>query len=160
MTDQTETEPYRFTDADDFCLSARLLPDLDNGGVTDTLSITIEGSDEPQSVHVQAADVPAVAAGILRAAGEQFAADHTALLRRAASYLSALHGSVARHDNLAANYGCAGCQLRDQIGVALAGGEPIPPDESEDLGGYAQPDPPIRCARLVPEEPAAEERPS
>jgi hypothetical protein len=37
------------------------------------------------------------------------------LLRDAESYLSALHGSVARHDNLAANLGCAGCELRDQI---------------------------------------------
>lgn len=66
----TETAPpYRYVDSDDFCLSARLLPDLDAGGVTDTLSITIEGSDEPQSVHVPAAGVPAVAAGIVAAAG-------------------------------------------------------------------------------------------
>lgn len=71
MPDQTEPEQYRFVDGDDFCLSARLLPDLDNGGVTDTLSITIEGSDEPQSVHVRAAEAPAVAAGILRAAGQE-----------------------------------------------------------------------------------------
>ncbi|WP_405924894.1 hypothetical protein [Streptomyces sp. NBC_00035] len=42
------------------------------------------------------------------------------LLRRTESYLSALHSSVARHDNLAANLGCAGCELRDQIRVALA----------------------------------------
>lgn len=41
------------------------------------------------------------------------------LLKRAESYLSALHGSVARHDNLAANLGCAGCELRDQISAAL-----------------------------------------
>jgi hypothetical protein len=46
--------------------------------------------------------------------------DHASLLLRdAASYLSALHGSVARHDNLAANYGCAGCELRDQIRAEL-----------------------------------------
>lgn len=44
----------------------------------------------------------------------------TDLLKRAESYLSALHGSVARHDNLAANLACAGCELRDQIRVALA----------------------------------------
>ncbi|MBK3631594.1 hypothetical protein JHN52_01185 [Streptomyces sp. MBT97] len=37
------------------------------------------------------------------------------LLRRAESYLSALHGSVARHDNLGENLGCAGCQLRDRL---------------------------------------------
>jgi hypothetical protein len=43
-----------------------------------------------------------------------------ALLRDAENYLSALHGSVARHDNLAANLGCAGCELRDQIGAVLA----------------------------------------
>jgi hypothetical protein len=69
MTDQPP--PYRFTDEDDFCLSARLLPDLNTGGLSDTLSITIEGSDEPQSVHVPSADVLAVAAGIVRAAGQQ-----------------------------------------------------------------------------------------
>ncbi|MGY5048261.1 hypothetical protein ACWDE0_21915 [Streptomyces sp. 900105755] len=43
-----------------------------------------------------------------------------ALLRDAENYLSALHGSVARHDNLAANLGCAGCELRDKIRAALA----------------------------------------
>jgi hypothetical protein len=43
----------------------------------------------------------------------------TALLRDTERYLSAMHGSVARHDNLAANYGCAGCELRDQIAAAL-----------------------------------------
>ena len=42
------------------------------------------------------------------------------LLRDAERYLSALHGSVARHDNLAANLGCAGCELRDKIRDALA----------------------------------------
>ncbi|MGW5175864.1 hypothetical protein ACWERY_16070 [Streptomyces sp. NPDC004082] len=63
------TEPYRYLDEDQFCLSARLLPDLNNGGNTDILSITIEGSDEPQSVHVPAADAPAVASGIVAAAG-------------------------------------------------------------------------------------------
>jgi hypothetical protein len=41
------------------------------------------------------------------------------LLKRTESLLSALHGSVARHDNLAANLGCAGCELRDQIRGAL-----------------------------------------
>jgi hypothetical protein len=47
-------------------------------------------------------------------------ADTLALLRSAEAYLSALHGSVARHDNLAANLGCAGCELRDQIAATLA----------------------------------------
>lgn len=42
------------------------------------------------------------------------------LLRDAENYLSALHGSVARHDNLAENYACAGCELRDAIRAALA----------------------------------------
>lgn len=41
------------------------------------------------------------------------------LLKRAEALLSALHGSVARHDSLAANLGCAGCELRDQISAAL-----------------------------------------
>lgn len=43
-----------------------------------------------------------------------------ALLRDAEAYLSALHGSVARHDHLAANLGCAGCELRDKIREQLA----------------------------------------
>ncbi|MGW4786142.1 hypothetical protein [Streptomyces sp. NPDC004230] len=47
--------------------------------------------------------------------------DQTArLLRDAEGYLGALHASVARHDNLAANFGCVGCELRDQIHAALA----------------------------------------
>lgn len=41
------------------------------------------------------------------------------LLKDARSYLSALHGSVARHDQLAANLGCGGCELRDRITAAL-----------------------------------------
>ncbi|MFJ6566575.1 hypothetical protein ACIQNU_04095 [Streptomyces sp. NPDC091292] len=41
------------------------------------------------------------------------------LLRDAESYLSALHGSVARHDNLGVNLGCAGCELRDRIAEVL-----------------------------------------
>jgi hypothetical protein len=41
------------------------------------------------------------------------------LLRDTERYLSALHGSVARHDNLAANLGCAGCELRDRLAVEL-----------------------------------------
>ncbi|MDX2702183.1 hypothetical protein PV350_04890 [Streptomyces sp. PA03-6a] len=41
------------------------------------------------------------------------------LLTRTEHYLSALHGSVARHDQLAANLACAGCELRDQIRQAL-----------------------------------------
>lgn len=45
--------------------------------------------------------------------------DQTHLLRAAESYLSALHGSVARHDNLAADLGCAGCELRNELRAAL-----------------------------------------
>ena len=41
------------------------------------------------------------------------------LLRDAERYLSALHGSVARHDNLAVNLGCAGCELRDRLAAEL-----------------------------------------
>lgn len=53
----------------------------------------------------------------------------TRLLRDAENYLSALHGSVARHDNLAANFGCAGCELRDKIGAelcAVSSADPAP----------------------------------
>ncbi|MEW2402196.1 hypothetical protein [Streptomyces sp. NPDC046862] len=52
------------------------------------------------------------------------------LLRHAESYLSALHGSVARHDNLAANLACAGCELRDQIRAALAVPVSSPADQT------------------------------
>lgn len=45
--------------------------------------------------------------------------DPTDLLRRAEAHLSALHGSVARHDNLGVNLGCAGCELRDEIRAEL-----------------------------------------
>ncbi|WP_326779684.1 hypothetical protein OG481_01985 [Streptomyces longwoodensis] len=76
----TDPEPYRYVDSDDFCLSARLLPDLNTGGVTDTLSITIEGSDEPQSVHVRACDAPTVAAGILHAADLPAPTDQAAVI--------------------------------------------------------------------------------
>jgi hypothetical protein len=41
------------------------------------------------------------------------------LLRQAANYLSALHGSVSRHDNLGADLTCAGCALRDQVETEL-----------------------------------------
>ena len=37
------------------------------------------------------------------------------LLKLAEHYLSALHGSVARHDNLGLNLSCGGCALRDEI---------------------------------------------
>lgn len=49
------------------------------------------------------------------------------LLKRAEGYLSALHGSVARHDNLAANLGCAGCELAGQIRSTLAAAVVSPP---------------------------------
>lgn len=68
---QSDPELYRYVDVDGFCLSARLLIDLNTGAVTETLSITIEGSDEPQSIHVRASEAPTVTAGILRAAGQQ-----------------------------------------------------------------------------------------
>jgi hypothetical protein len=61
--------------------------------------------------------------------------DPTALLRDAENYLSALHGSVARHDNLAANFGCAGCELRDQIRAALA--EPAAQSPADRAAGHA-----------------------
>lgn len=69
------------------------------------------------------------------------------LLKRAESYLSALHGSVARHDNLAANLGCAGCELRDQLAAELrrqAVEEPAPLAEFE-LRGTAE----IRATALL-----------
>jgi hypothetical protein len=53
-----------------------------------------------------------------------------ALLRDTEHYLSALHGSVARHDNLAANYGCAGCELRDRITAAVSAAVAPPTDRA------------------------------
>ncbi|MDX3831364.1 hypothetical protein [Streptomyces europaeiscabiei] len=41
------------------------------------------------------------------------------LLKRTEAHLSALHGSVAWHDNLGANLACSGCELRDAIRTAL-----------------------------------------
>jgi hypothetical protein len=56
------------------------------------------------------------AAGPLSDSGPVLAdADPNALLRHAEHYLSVLHTHHTRHDNLAANYGCAGCELRDAI---------------------------------------------
>jgi hypothetical protein len=56
------------------------------------------------------------------------------LLRDAENYLSALHGSVARHDNLAANLSCAGCELRDRLGVELrAVSSAAPPADRAEL---------------------------
>ncbi|MEU5660118.1 hypothetical protein ABZ802_31545 [Streptomyces sp. NPDC047737] len=60
--------PFRYVDEDGFCLSARLLPDLNTGRATSTLSITIEGSDEPQSVHVPVDQLPQILAGLADAA--------------------------------------------------------------------------------------------
>lgn len=62
---------FRYIDEDEFCLSARLLPDLTTGAPTDMVSITIEGSDEPQSAHVPVTDLPQILAGIAAAAGLQ-----------------------------------------------------------------------------------------
>ncbi|MEV8403589.1 hypothetical protein, partial [Streptomyces niveus] len=63
----TTPEPFRYIDADQFCLSARLLPGLDAGA----LSISVEGDGEPQSVHVPVADMPKILAGLAAAAGVQ-----------------------------------------------------------------------------------------
>jgi hypothetical protein len=52
------------------------------------------------------------------------------VLRDAETYLSALHNSVARHDNLGADFTCHGCQLREQITAALA--EPAAPSAPAD----------------------------
>ncbi|WP_326659573.1 hypothetical protein [Streptomyces sp. NBC_00385] len=66
MPDTTPTTPapFRYVDEDDFHLSAHLVFNLPA-----TLSITIEGSDEPQSAHVPVGDLPKVLAGIAAAAG-------------------------------------------------------------------------------------------
>ena len=55
------------------------------------------------------------------------------LLRDAENYLSALHGSVARHDNLAANFGCAGCKLRDRLAAELAAAPAVPAGQAPDI---------------------------
>lgn len=93
---QPDAQLYRYVDGDGFCLSARLLPDLNTGGVTETLSITVEGSDEPQSAHVPVGDVSAVLFGISRAAGQQTAPvlpapdPRAAILAEAADHLLTL----------------------------------------------------------------------
>ncbi|MGQ5576289.1 hypothetical protein [Streptomyces sp. ECR3.8] len=100
-----QPKPYRYVDADDFCLSARLLPDLDNGGFTETLSITIEGSDEPQSVHIPLDQVENLIAGLRLAAG-------------------AVSAAVAPPTNQTA--------LRDRIALAIEDA-PFRPDERRSL---------------------------
>ncbi|MEO3978808.1 hypothetical protein [Streptomyces sp. CAU 1734] len=47
-----------------------------------------------------------------------------ALLTDTESYLSALHSTVHRHDNLGADLGCAGCALLGRIKAALAQDSP------------------------------------
>ncbi|MFJ2110570.1 hypothetical protein ACIOEX_01355 [Streptomyces sp. NPDC087850] len=74
--------------------------------------------------------------------------DAVDLLRRAESYLSALHGSVARHDNLGANLACAGCALRGQIHDALNPKPAVPP---EHVGSRVNAeDCPACCAATTP----------
>ncbi|WP_089117071.1 hypothetical protein [Streptomyces sp. SS07] len=61
--------PFRYVDEDGFCLSSRLLPDLNAGGTTGIVSITVEGSDEPQSAQMPVAELPKILAGIAESAG-------------------------------------------------------------------------------------------
>ena len=64
---------------------------------------------------------PPAAASAVSSVGQAAHTTRSAdLLRRTEAYLSALHGSVARHDNLGVNLGCAGCELRDEIRNGLA----------------------------------------
>ena len=90
-----QPEPYRYIDADDFCLSARLLPDLDNGGFTETLSITIEGSDEPQSVHIPRNQVENLIAGLRRAAAVSSAGQAPATHGLSVQHADALWDAIA-----------------------------------------------------------------
>ncbi|MFL3869203.1 ParB N-terminal domain-containing protein [Streptomyces griseobrunneus] len=64
-----EPTPFRYVDEDGFCLSSRLLPDLNAGGTTGVVSITVEGSDEPQSAQMPVAELPKILAGIAESAG-------------------------------------------------------------------------------------------
>lgn len=64
--------------------------------------------------------VPALADAVLGSIPQTTQPDRLVeLLRRTEAHLSALHGSVAWHDNLAANLACSGCELRDAIRTAL-----------------------------------------
>ncbi|MCX5431900.1 hypothetical protein OHU11_30070 [Streptomyces sp. NBC_00257] len=111
----TTPAPFRYLDEDDFCLSARLLPDLNTGRATNIVSITIEGSDDPQSVHVPVSDLPKVLRGIAGAAAlavarqtlgttdQQIAAapvDRAAMLREAADRLSMDWGGPDHADGM------------------------------------------------------------
>ncbi|MGQ4353214.1 hypothetical protein [Streptomyces drozdowiczii] len=75
MTDQPA--PFRYFDADEFCLSAHLLT---TGAPLDTVSITVEGDSDPQSAHVPIGDLARVLAGIAEAAGVDPAVAPTAPL--------------------------------------------------------------------------------
>jgi hypothetical protein len=61
------------------------------------------------------------------------ATDPFEVLRDAETYLSALHNSVARHDNLGADFTCHGCQLREQITAALAAASSAPAVDRRDV---------------------------
>ncbi|MFF2671719.1 hypothetical protein ACFVTT_23400, partial [Streptomyces niveus] len=85
----TTPEPFRYIDADQFCLSARLLPDFATGGTSGTVSMTIEG-EEPQSVHVPVSDMPKILAGLAAASGVQPGARPTPDTEREDRYAAAI----------------------------------------------------------------------
>lgn len=65
------------------------------------------------------------------------------LLKLAEQYLSALHGSVARHDNIGLNLSCGGCALRDEIRdvlpkLAAAVSVPPPAPRADDQAALRQ----------------------
>ncbi|MCL6734405.1 hypothetical protein [Streptomyces neyagawaensis] len=76
----------------------------------DDVSYALEETPETQEW------VPALADAVLASVRP---AGLVELLKQTEAHLSALHGSVAWHDNLAANLACSGCQLRDAIRTAL-----------------------------------------
>ncbi|MBE4783938.1 MULTISPECIES: hypothetical protein [Streptomyces] len=93
---------------DQIAAAIRSFPFDDYG--MDDVSYALEDTPETQEW------VPALADAVLAAVRPVGLVD---LLKRTEAHLSALHGSVAWHDNLGANLACSGCELRDAIRTAL-----------------------------------------
>lgn len=102
VLDDSDRDPWAKTVGADIAeLSAAVSPDAASEAATAPLA-----ASQPSEAPVE---------------GETGERAPTPLLDRAEHYLSVQHTHQARHDTLGANYGCAGCELRDAIRAQQAG---------------------------------------